>query len=81
MSPCKAEMPYFDEAMKKYKHEKCRNFNVNLTMEAEEKLKRQQKAFYKYEEGYDMNIVYYIDSDAAMTYYLNAVPRIFIYRH
>ena len=71
--PCKAEMPYFDEAMKKYKDENVEILMVNLT-DGMRETKETAKAFID-EEGYDNNIVYDIDSDAAMTYYLNAVPR------
>lgn len=71
--PCKAEMPYFDEAMKKYKDENVEILMVNLT-DGMRETKETAKAFIE-EEGYDMDIVYDLDSDAAMTYYLNAVPR------
>lgn len=71
--PCKAEMPYFDEAMKTYKDEDVEILMVNLT-DGMRETKETAKAFIE-EEGYDMDIVYDLDSDAAMTYYLNAVPR------
>lgn len=71
--PCKAEMPYFDEAIKTYKDEDIEILMVNLT-DGMRETKDTAKVFIE-KEGYDMDIVYDLDSDAAMTYYLNVVPR------
>lgn len=72
-TPCKAEMPYFNEAMKTYKDENVEFLMVNLT-DGMRETKEKAKEFIK-EAGYDMDIVYDLDADAVMTYYLNAVPR------
>ncbi len=71
--PCKAEMPYFEGAMKKYKDEDVEILMVNLT-DGMRETKETANEFLK-SEGYDMNVVYDLDGDAVFTYYLNSIPR------
>ncbi|WP_455543012.1 TlpA family protein disulfide reductase [Intestinibacter sp.] len=71
--PCKAEMPYFEGAMKKYKDEDVEILMVNLT-DGMRETKETANEFLK-SEGYDMNVVYDFDGDAVFTYYLNSIPR------
>lgn len=71
--PCKAEMPYFQDATEKYANEDVEILMVNLT-DGQRETKEKADEFLK-EEGYNMNVLYDLDQDAILTYRLNAVPR------
>lgn len=71
--PCKTEMPYFQEAIDKYKNENVEILMVNLT-DGFRETKEKANAFLE-KEGYKMKVFYDLDNDAVMKYQLNAVPR------
>ncbi len=72
-SPCKYEMPYFQEATNKYNNEDLEILMVNLT-DGMRETKGSAEGFMK-DEGYNMNVMFDIDLDAANKYRLNAIPR------
>lgn len=71
--PCKAEMPYFQNAMDKYNNEDVEILMVNLT-DGQRETKEKANEFIK-KEGYNMNVLYDLDQDAVLKYNLNSVPR------
>lgn len=71
--PCKAEMPYFHDATKKYSDNNVEILMVNLT-DGNRETKEKAQSFIKGEK-YDLNVLYDLDMDAARAYNLNAVPR------
>ncbi|HDK7177848.1 TPA: TlpA family protein disulfide reductase [Clostridium botulinum] len=72
-SPCKYEMPHFQEATNKYNNEDLEILMVNLT-DGMRETKGAAEGFMK-EEGYNMNVMFDINLDAANKYQLNAIPR------
>lgn len=71
--PCKLEMPYFNEATEKYKNEDVEILMVNLTdgmRETKEKAKK-----YIESEGYNLNVLYDLEEEAAFAYRIRGVPR------
>ncbi|MBU5486006.1 TlpA family protein disulfide reductase [Clostridium sp. MSJ-11] len=71
--PCKDEMPHFQEATNKYNNEDLEILMVNIT-DGMRETKESAEEFMK-EEGYDMNVMFDLDLDAANNYQLNAIPR------
>lgn len=71
--PCKAEMPYFQDATEKYADKDVEILMVNLT-DGKRETKEKANEFLE-KEGYNMNVLYDLDQDAISTYRLNAVPR------
>ncbi|MGL4773675.1 MAG: TlpA family protein disulfide reductase [Clostridium sp.] len=72
-TPCKIEMGFFQNATDKYKGKDVEILMVNLTDGSRETKEKAQK-FLK-EEGYDLNVMFDSDMDAAMRYYIQAIPR------
>ncbi|EKS4343453.1 TlpA family protein disulfide reductase [Clostridium sporogenes] len=72
-SPCKYEMPHFQEAANKYKNEDLEILMVNLTDGMRETKGSAER--FMIEEGYNMNVMFDIELDAANKYQLNAIPR------
>ncbi|WP_300383368.1 TlpA disulfide reductase family protein [Clostridium sp.] len=70
--PCKEEMPYFNDIKSVY-GDKIQVLMVNLTDGQRET--REKARAYIDEFGYDFNILYDEDLNAAETYALNQVPR------
>lgn len=71
--PCKAEMPYFNEATKKYKDKDVEILMVNITDGMRE---TEAKALdYMESKGYNMNILFDKDLSAASAYEVEALPR------
>lgn len=71
--PCKAEMPYFNEATKKYKDKDVEILMVNITDGMRE---TEAKALdYIESKGYNMNIMFDKDLSAASAYEVEALPR------
>lgn len=71
--PCKDEMPHFQEATNKYNNEDLEILMVNIT-DGMRETKESAEKFMK-EEGYNMNVMFDLDLDAANNYQLNAIPR------
>lgn len=71
--PCKMEMPYFNEATKKYKNDDVEILMVNLTDGMRE---TKDKALdYVKKEGYNMNVMFDEELSAANAYGIQALPR------
>lgn len=71
--PCKAEMPYFNNASKKYKNSDVEILMVNLTDGMRE---TKDKALeYVKKEGYNMNILFDEQLNGASVYNVQALPR------
>ncbi|GAA0858427.1 MULTISPECIES: TlpA family protein disulfide reductase [Clostridium] len=71
--PCKAEMPYFNEATKKYKDKDVEILMVNITDGMRE---TEAKALdYIESKGYNMNVMFDKDLSAASAYEVEALPR------
>ena len=71
--PCKLEMPYFNEATKKYKDKDVEILMVNITDGVRE---TEAKALdYMESSGYTMNVLFDKDLSAADAYGVNALPR------
>lgn len=71
--PCKAEMPYFNEASKKYKNDNVEILMVNLTDGMRE---TKDKALeYVKKEDYNMNILFDEKLNGAEAYNVQALPR------
>lgn len=71
--PCKLEMPYFNEATKKYKDKDVEILMVNITDGVRE---TEGKALdYMESSGYTMNVLFDKDLSAADAYKVNALPR------
>nr|WP_288228489.1 TlpA disulfide reductase family protein [uncultured Clostridium sp.] len=72
-SPCKYEMPYFQEATNKYNNEDLEILMINVTDGMRETKESAEEFMEK--EGYNMNVMFDIDLDAANKYQLNGIPR------
>ena len=72
-SPCKYEMPYFQEATNKYNNEDLEILMINVT-DGMRETKESAEGFME-KEGYNMNVMFDIDLDAANKYQLNGIPR------
>lgn len=72
-SPCKYEMPHFQEATNKYNNEDLEILMVNVT-DGMRETKESAEGFME-REGYNMNVMFDIDLDAANKYQLNGIPR------
>lgn len=71
--PCKLEIPYFNEATKKYKDKDVEILMVNITDGVRE---TEAKALdYMESSGYTMNVLFDKDLSAADAYGVNALPR------
>ena len=71
--PCKEEMPYFKEANDKYSKDDVEILMVNLTDGMRE---TKQKAIdYMKQKNYNMKLVFDLESDAAIKYQLDVIPR------
>lgn len=71
--PCKAEMPYFNNAAKKYKNNDLEILMINLTDGMRE---TKDKALeYVKKEGYNMNILFDEQLNGASAYNVQALPR------
>lgn len=71
--PCKLEMPYFNEATKKYKDKDVEILMVNITDGVRE---TEAKALdYMESTDYNMNVLFDKDLSAADAYGVNALPR------
>lgn len=71
--PCKAEMPYFNEATKKYKDKDVEILMINITDGMRE---TEAKALdYIESKGYNMNVMFDKDLSAASAYEVEALPR------
>nr|WP_291578242.1 TlpA disulfide reductase family protein [Clostridium sp. UBA6640] len=72
-SPCKYEMPYFQEATNKYNNGDLEILMINVT-DGMRETKESAEGFME-REGYNMNVMFDIDLDAANKYQLNGIPR------